>query len=86
MKERVAALVAERERVAEALVDQGWKLPESDANFVWFPLGTDSTAFADACEAAGLMVRQYGDDGVRVTIGETEANTRLLQVAKDFGP
>jgi histidinol-phosphate aminotransferase len=86
MEERVTALVAERERVAEALTDQGWKLPESDANFVWFPLGTDSTAFADACEAAGLMVRQYGDDGVRVTIGETEANTRLLQVAKDFGP
>lgn len=86
MEERVDALVEERARVAEALADQGWKLPPSDANFVWFPLGEESTAFADACEAAGLMVRQYGDDGVRVTIGETEANTRLLQVAKDFGP
>ncbi len=58
---------------------------ESDANFVWFPLGADSTAFAEACEEAGLMVRQYGDDGVRVTIGETEANTRLLEVAEAFG-
>jgi histidinol-phosphate aminotransferase len=86
LEERVEALVEERERVAEGLADQGWKLPESDANFVWFPLGEDSTAFAEACEAAGLMVRQYGDDGVRVTIGETEANTRLLQVAREFGP
>lgn len=86
MQERVDALVEERERVAEGLADQGWKLPPSDANFVWFPLGEESTAFAEACEAAGLMVRQYGDDGVRVTIGETEANTRLLEVAKEFGP
>ena len=86
MQERVDALVEERERVAEGLADQGWKLPPSDANFVWFPVGEQSTAFAEACEEAGLMVRQYGDDGVRVTIGETEANTRLLQVAKDFGP
>lgn len=86
LEERVEALVEERERVAEGLADQGWKLPESDANFVWFPLGEDSTAFAEACEEAGLMVRQYGDDGVRVTIGETEANTRLLQVAREFGP
>ena len=59
--------------------------PQSDANFVWFPLGVDSTAFADACEQAGLMVRQYGDDGVRVTIGEPEANSRLLEVAATFG-
>ena len=86
LEERVEALVEERERVAEGLADQGWKLPPSDANFVWFPLGEESTAFARACEEAGLMVRQYGDDGVRVTIGETEANTRLLQVAKGFGP
>lgn len=85
MNERVEALVEERERVAEALADQGWKLPPSDANFVWFPLGEESTAFSEACEKAGLMVRQYGDDGVRVTIGETEANTRLLEVAKAFG-
>ena len=85
LTERVDSLVAERERVVQALADQGWKLPRSDANFVWFPLGADSTAFAEACEEAGLMVRQYGDDGVRVTIGEAEANTRLIEVAEAFG-
>ena len=79
------SLVAERERVVQALADQGWKLPRSDANFVWFPLGADSTAFAEACEEAGLMVRQYGDDGVRVTIGEADGNTRLIEVAEAFG-
>jgi len=85
LNERVESIVAERDRVVQGLTDQGWKLPRTDANFVWFPLGAESTAFAAACEEAGLMVRQYGDDGVRVTIGETEANTRLLEVAQEFG-
>src|SRR6478735_5204175 len=72
LAERVATIVAERDRVVLALGDQGWKLPRSDANFVWFPLGSDSAAFSEACQEAGLMVRQYGDDGVRVTIGEAD--------------
>ena len=85
LTERVESIVAERDRVVQSLADQGWKLPQTDANFVWFPLGEQSSAFSAACEAAGLMVRQYGDDGVRVTIGEPEANTRLLEVAEEFG-
>jgi histidinol-phosphate aminotransferase len=85
LKARVESLVAERDRVVQALGDQGWKLPQSDANFVWFPLGGDSTAFSQACAEAGLTVRQYGDDGVRVTIGEVEANSRLIEVAERFG-
>jgi histidinol-phosphate aminotransferase len=86
LKVRVDALVEERSRVAAALEEQGWKLPESQANFLWFPLGTDSTDFSTACHEAGLMVRQYGDDGVRVTIGEVEANDRLIEVCREFGP
>ncbi|MGA8044707.1 MAG: histidinol-phosphate transaminase [Dermatophilaceae bacterium] len=80
MRERVDALVKERGRVADGLRDQGWNLAPSEANFVWFDLGEDSSAFTAACEAAGLMVRQYGTDGVRVTVGEAEANDRLLEV------
>ncbi|MEO7058739.1 MAG: histidinol-phosphate transaminase [Lapillicoccus sp.] len=83
---RVDALVAERARIAGALEEQGWKLPDSQANFVWFPLGPASSDFTAACDEAGLVVRQYGDDGVRVTIGEVEANNRLLEVAAAFGP
>ncbi|MDN5766268.1 MAG: histidinol-phosphate transaminase [Humibacillus sp.] len=85
LNDRVESLVAERDRVTQALADQGWKLPASEANFVFFPLGADSADFARACEEAGIMVRRYGDDGVRVTIGETEANSRLLKVAEGFG-
>ncbi|MBD3782117.1 MAG: histidinol-phosphate transaminase [Micrococcales bacterium] len=78
---RVKELVAERERVLAALREQGWDVPDQQANFVWFGLGEDTTAFAAACDEAGLTVRPYGTDGVRATIAEPEANDRLVEVA-----
>ena len=70
LAQRVDSLVAERSRVCAALRDEGWDIPDSEANFVWFGLGARSGEFADACEDAALMVRQYGDDGVRITVAE----------------
>jgi histidinol-phosphate aminotransferase len=85
--ERVAALVAERTRVQQALHDQGWlRVPESQANFVWLRLGEHTGDFAAACERASVMVRPFAGEGARVTIGETEANDVMLQVAKGFVP
>ncbi len=84
LAERVEALVAERARVVAALHEQGWRLPDAQANFVWFPVGERTTEFAAACDEAGLMVRPYGADGVRVTIGEVPANDRLIAVAGRF--
>jgi histidinol-phosphate aminotransferase len=84
LKERVDALVAERTRVVEALRGQGWFIPDTQANFVWFPLGERSTAFTQTAQEAGLTLRQYGSDGVRATIGETEANDVLIRVAGEF--
>ncbi|HSO64950.1 MAG TPA: histidinol-phosphate transaminase [Ornithinibacter sp.] len=81
---RVKELVAERERVVAALVAQGWELPDAQANFVWFGLGTQTGAFAAACQDGGLTVRPYGSDGARATIGEREANDRLIEVAGAF--
>lgn len=84
LKERVDALVEERARVAAALAAQGWTLPESQANFVWLRLGDRAADFAAACDAAGVAVRPFQGDGVRVTIGETEANDIVLRVAEEF--
>lgn len=81
---RVKELVTERERVLAALAEQGWVLSDSQANFVWFGLGSDTTAFAAACQDAGLTVRPYGSDGARATIAEREANDRLIEVAGAF--
>jgi len=88
LAERVSALVAERERVMAALREidlagrYGVDLYDSQANFFWLRLGARSVEFAQACEAIGVTVRPYAPDGVRVTIGEQEANDRVLGVLR----
>lgn len=84
LRERVDALVAERDRVTAALAAQGWTVPDSQANFVWLRLGDRTQDFAAACEKAGVIVRPYGDEGVRITIGEVEANDIFLRAAEEF--
>ena len=79
--ERVDATVRERARVLAALRATGWQVPDTEANFVWLPTGTDTDAFAAACETAGVVVRPFSGEGVRVTIGEPEANDLFLDVA-----
>ncbi|MEU6175424.1 histidinol-phosphate transaminase [Streptantibioticus parmotrematis] len=82
--ERVEALVAERARVVEGLTSQGWTVPKTQANFVWLRLGEATTDFAAFCEKAGVVVRPFAGEGVRVTIGETEANDIFLTAAAAY--
>ena len=60
---RVDALVAERARVVAALRAQGWAVPQTEANFVWLPLGDHTLEFAAAADAGGsgrAAVRRRG--------------------------
>ncbi|MGH8774786.1 MAG: pyridoxal phosphate-dependent aminotransferase [Jiangellaceae bacterium] len=82
--ERVEALVAERERVRAGLLDQGWDVPVTEANFVWLALGDDTVAFAQACDEAGVVVRPFPEEGCRVTVAEPEASDVLLRVAGEW--
>jgi histidinol-phosphate aminotransferase len=82
--ERVELTVKERTRVREALIADGWTVPPTEANFVWLRLGQHTVPFAAACEAEGIAVRPYAPDGVRISIGDTEANDALLAVAHAF--
>jgi histidinol-phosphate aminotransferase len=83
--ERVEGLVKERSRVLDALREQGWSsVPVSEANFVWLRLGERTMDFAAAGAEAGVVVRPFDGDGVRVTIGEPEANDIFLRVAAGF--
>jgi len=78
--ERVDALVAERDRVLTGLREQGWDVPDSQANFVWLPLRERSAAFAERAATAGLVVRPFPGEGVRCTVAEPAANTLLLRL------
>ena len=82
--QRVSTIVAERERVVAGLTEQGWDVPETQANFVWLPLGDDAVPFAAACEQAGVVVRPFAGDGVRVTVAEPAAGDVFLDVAASW--
>lgn len=84
VQERVQRVVDERDRVLRSLTELGWQYPETQANFVWLPLGEHSEAFARVCDDHALSVRRFGAEGVRVSIGEPEANTRFLEVCAEF--
>ncbi|MQW76910.1 histidinol-phosphate transaminase [Nocardioides sp. dk4132] len=84
--ERVEALLAERARVVAGLRDRGWEVPDAQGNFVWFDLGERTAAFTEHAERLGITVRPFPGEGVRATIGEPEANDRLLEVAAALRP
>jgi histidinol-phosphate aminotransferase len=81
---RVEALVAERGRVSDALREQGWPIPRTEANFVWLALGEKTSQFAERCAQSGLIVRPFAGEGCRVTVAEPEANDAFLRVAADW--
>ena len=84
LMERVELVLAERGRVARELRDQGWTVPPTEANFVWLALGPDTGAFAAASEEAGVIVRPYPPDGVRVSIGAPADNDTFLRLARSW--
>ncbi|MFJ6748340.1 histidinol-phosphate transaminase [Streptomyces sp. NPDC091266] len=77
---RVAELTAERQRVTDRLRATGLGIPDSQANFLWLPLGDRTAAFADACADAGVSVWTLDGEGARVTVGEPEANDIVVRV------
>jgi histidinol-phosphate aminotransferase len=81
---RTDAVVAERVRVSAALREAGFALPPSQANFVWLPLGDRTRDFVEQAAEARIVVRPYGTDGVRVTIGAPDENDALLQFARGW--
>lgn len=84
MRERAATVVAERERVTGLLREAGYEVPTSRGNFVWLPLGERTGRFTADAADNGLLVRGYGADGVRVTVGHPEENDMLLAFARSW--
>ncbi|GGM39655.1 histidinol-phosphate transaminase [Dactylosporangium sucinum] len=80
MLRRVSLVCAERERVVTAVRKVYPEVPETQSNFFWLPLGDQSAQFAARCEEAGVIVRSFQGDGVRVTIGTPEENDQFLAV------
>jgi histidinol-phosphate aminotransferase len=81
---RAAQLAERRDAAWQALRVQGWNVPEPQGNFLWLPTGMQTTEVAEKLGAAGLVVRPFPPDGIRVSIGEEEAVEILLRNAAEI--
>ncbi|GAA5145081.1 histidinol-phosphate transaminase [Pseudonocardia eucalypti] len=77
-----AEITKERSRVLGALGEAGFAVPESQANFVWLPLGDDAVPFSEHCERHKVVVRPFAGSGVRVSVAGAEENDAFLAVAR----
>ena len=83
LRARVAVLCERRDRLAAALRDTGWDVPEAQGNFVWLPADGRSAELAAAFDAAGIIVRAFAE-GVRISVGEEEAIPAIVATAAAF--
>ena len=75
----VATLIAERQRVTEALTGLGFRVIPSDANFVLFGEFADAPATWKRYLDAGVLIRDVGIPGyLRATTGLAAENDALL--------
>ncbi|WP_182066215.1 histidinol-phosphate transaminase [Curtobacterium sp. ME12] len=82
--ERVTEIATLRDRIVLELRAQGWDVPDAQGNFLWLPTGERTVAAAAAFEDAGIIVRAFPPEGIRISIGEHEAVETLLQTARSL--
>ena len=82
----VARLVAERVRVREVLLSQGFHVIDSDANFLLFGTFADSAGTWRHFLDAGVLLRDMGIAGyLRATIGTEPENDAFLAACAAIG-
>ena len=81
--ERVHRLAMLRDEVCRSLVDQGWSVPRPQGNFVWLATGASTAAAAELFAAAGIVVRPFAAEGIRISIGESQSVDKLLKTAAE---
>ncbi|PYY54183.1 aminotransferase [Curtobacterium sp. MCSS17_011] len=82
--ERVTEIATLRDRIVVELRAQGWDVPDAQGNFLWLPTGDRTATAAAAFEDAGIIVRAFPPEGIRISIGEHEAVETLLETARSL--
>ena len=82
--DRVRVIAARRDATWQALIDQGWNIPVPQGNFLWLPTGAETISIAEALSEAGLVVRPFALEGIRISIGEEQAVATLLVMSADL--
>ncbi|MEV7598147.1 aminotransferase class I/II-fold pyridoxal phosphate-dependent enzyme [Kitasatospora sp. NPDC089797] len=76
---RIAEITAERERLRDELLALGRSVPPSLTNFLWVEAPGDEGAVAAELERLGVAVRFYPGRGIRIAVGEKDANDAVIE-------
>jgi len=91
LRQRVAAIVAERERLRQRLAELSWLRPlPSQANFLLCAVqGRTAKEVRDRLRERGILVRHFNASGVRnclrISVGRPENTDRLLAALVEIG-
>jgi histidinol-phosphate aminotransferase len=77
---QVAGLRAERDATVAWLREQGWRVADSDANFVLFGVFEDRHAVWQGLLDRGVLIREVGPEGwLRVSVGTPDEMARFRE-------
>ncbi|AWB88075.1 histidinol-phosphate transaminase [Mycetocola zhujimingii] len=81
--ERVDRLSVLRDSIRSALLEQGWRVPDAQGNFIWLATGDETLEANEVFLSHGIVARAFPGSGIRISIGEEEAMEKLLQASAD---
>lgn len=73
-----------RKHLSEALSAIGVKTYQSGGNFLWATVGSDARQLEAACNAEGVSVRAFEGEGLRVTVGNRDAEDAVIRAFTRF--
>lgn len=78
---RIAEIAAERERLRAELLALGRSVPPSLTNFLWVtaPSPEEQLPVKAELERLGVAVRFYPGQGIRIAVGEKDANDAVIE-------
>ena len=76
---RIAEIAGERERLRAELLALGRSVPPSLTNFLWVSAPGDETPVRRELERLGVAVRFYPGQGIRIAVGEKDANDAVIE-------
>jgi len=79
--DRVAVVVQQREPLRAALIGLGYDVPLAQGNFVWLPTAADTMRVAQVFDDAGVLVRPFDGDGIRITVTTAADAERVIAAA-----
>jgi histidinol-phosphate aminotransferase len=79
--ERVQVIAERRDALVAGLRERGWTVPDAQGNFVWLSTGVETLEVAEQFAVAGLVVRPFAGDGIRISVGEHESVDKVLGIA-----